>query len=563
MAQTGYTPISLYYSATGAAVPTAGNLVAGELALNTNDGKLYYKNSSGVVTLLAGATAGPAGGSTTQIQYNNAGALAGNGAMTFNSGTSTITLTTLNLTNALGVAYGGTGLTAGTSGGVLAYTATGTLASSAALAANALVIGGGAGAAPSTTTTGTGVVTALGVNTSTAGAFVVNGGALGTPSSGTVTNLTGTASININGTVGATTPTTGAFTTLSATGTGAFLLGSGATTAARYAQIINNGSVNGVLFGTEGTTAGGILTGSSSYSGIISQTGNLDLALGTFGVARLIITGAGAASFSNGLAVTGTLSATGTLSGGTSGTGYSFSGSAPATSLTLDASGNLGIGTSSPSTALDVASSNSGITLTNTAVSNKKWRLGGSSAAAFQITEAGVADRFTIDTSGNITTYGTISVGNVTPSTSGAGITFPATQSASTNANTLDDYEEGTWTPSVGGTATYSVQSGVYTKIGRLVEVSFAMGIALVGTGSTTTISGLPFPQIAAAQRSTGAVGYYLSLAVNVLSVVSVIDVATTNIFFSGSTTASANITDSLAIFGNGANVYSSITYTA
>jgi hypothetical protein len=63
---------------------------------------------------------------------------------------------------------------------------------------------------------GTGVATALGVNVGSAGAFVVNGGALGTPSSGTVTNLTGTASININGTVGATTPTTGAFTTVSA-----------------------------------------------------------------------------------------------------------------------------------------------------------------------------------------------------------------------------------------------------------------------------------------------------------------------------------------------------------
>jgi hypothetical protein len=80
-----------------------------------------------------------------------------------------------------------------------------------------LVLGGGAGAAPATTTTGTGVVTALGITPGTAGAFVVNGGALGTPSSGTVTNLTGTASININGTVGATTKNTGAFTTLSAT----------------------------------------------------------------------------------------------------------------------------------------------------------------------------------------------------------------------------------------------------------------------------------------------------------------------------------------------------------
>jgi hypothetical protein len=53
------------------------------------------------------------------------------------------------------------------------------------------MVGGGAGASPSTVTTGTGVVTALGVNTGSAGAFVVNGGALGTPSSGTLTNATG------------------------------------------------------------------------------------------------------------------------------------------------------------------------------------------------------------------------------------------------------------------------------------------------------------------------------------------------------------------------------------
>lgn len=61
---------------------------------------------------------------------------------------------------------------------------------------------------------GTGVATALGINVGSAGAFVTFNGALGTPSSGTVTNLTGTASININGTVGATTPNTGAFTSL-------------------------------------------------------------------------------------------------------------------------------------------------------------------------------------------------------------------------------------------------------------------------------------------------------------------------------------------------------------
>jgi hypothetical protein len=80
---------------------------------------------------------------------------------------------------------------AGTSGGVPYFNSGTTWATSAALASNAIVLGGGAGAAPATTTTGTGVVTALGVNTGTAGAFVVNGGALGTPSSGTLTSATG------------------------------------------------------------------------------------------------------------------------------------------------------------------------------------------------------------------------------------------------------------------------------------------------------------------------------------------------------------------------------------
>jgi hypothetical protein len=144
------------------------------------------------------------------------------GVTTFSAGTTGLTPSSatggaITLAGTLAVANGGTGLTAGTSGGILAYTATGTLASSGLLAANALMIGGGAGVAPSTVTTGTGVVTALGVNVGSAGAFVTFNGALGTPSSGTVTNLTGTASININGTVGATSTNTGAFTTVAAT----------------------------------------------------------------------------------------------------------------------------------------------------------------------------------------------------------------------------------------------------------------------------------------------------------------------------------------------------------
>ena len=79
---------------------------------------------------------------------------------------------------------------AGTSGGIPYFSSATTWATSAVLAANALMIGGGAAVAPSTITTGTGVITALGVAVGSAGAFVTNGDALGTPSSGTLTNCT-------------------------------------------------------------------------------------------------------------------------------------------------------------------------------------------------------------------------------------------------------------------------------------------------------------------------------------------------------------------------------------
>jgi hypothetical protein len=107
MAQTGYTPISLYYTTTASAVPTAGNLVNGELALNINtaDGKLFYKDSAGVVQTLATKGTAAIGGATTQVQYNNAGTLAGSANMVFDGST----LTTLN-TAYTGTFTGGTGV---------------------------------------------------------------------------------------------------------------------------------------------------------------------------------------------------------------------------------------------------------------------------------------------------------------------------------------------------------------------------------------------------------------------------------------------------------------------
>jgi len=96
MAATGFTPISLYYTTTAAAVPVNTNLVAGELAINTLDEKLYFKNSAGTVKLLA------SNGATTNVS-------------TFSAGTtgftpSSATSGAVTLAGTLAVANGGTGV---------------------------------------------------------------------------------------------------------------------------------------------------------------------------------------------------------------------------------------------------------------------------------------------------------------------------------------------------------------------------------------------------------------------------------------------------------------------
>ena len=82
MAQSGYTPISLYYSSTTTNVPLAANLTAGELAINTADGKLFYKDSSNVVQVI-GTKGGVGSSSTTQVLYNSSGLVVGSANLTF------------------------------------------------------------------------------------------------------------------------------------------------------------------------------------------------------------------------------------------------------------------------------------------------------------------------------------------------------------------------------------------------------------------------------------------------------------------------------------------------
>jgi hypothetical protein len=100
-----------------------------------------------------------------------------------------------------------------------------------------------------------------------------------------------------------------------------------------------------------------------------------------------------------------------------------------------------------------------------------------------------------------------------------SGITFPATQVAASDANTLDDYEEGTFTPTIvgtsaAGTGTYTTQLGNYTKVGRIVTCDISLvWTAHTGTGNID-IGGLPFSVLTTSGYSASAViGYIDNIA--------------------------------------------------
>lgn len=100
----------------------------------------------------------------------------------------------------------------------------------------------------------------------------------------------------------------------------------------------------------------------------------------------------------------------------------------------------------------------------------------------------------TIDTGQRSKFPTTIGIGGATPSTSGSGVTFPATQSASSDANTLDDYEEGTWTPTDNSGAGLSfTTSATYIKIGQMVIAWCQINYPSTANGNGAAIAGLPF----------------------------------------------------------------------
>jgi len=341
--------------------------------------------------------------------------------------------------------------------------------------------------------------------------IVVQGGALGTPSSGTVTNLTGTASININGTVGATTASSGAFTTLSATGVTTVQAGTAALPAITTSGDTNTGiffpAADTIAFAEGGAECARFDSSGNFGIGTASPAVPLEVDKASGEALRVAATGANQTIHSR--YIGGSPSIGNFIVGVDSATGGAFSGLGPYGVLWQ--AGNAGIA------------------------------FGTNNALAMSIEPSG-----------------TVILKGGSSSATGVGITFPATQSASSDANTLDDYEEGTWTPSLGGTATYSDRQGNYTKVGRIVTLWGSMTVTLIGTGSTSTISGLPF-------TSTGSfsgVPHYFSSFSNAVTRIALFS-SGTNLRSSGASAAETTATVDLPIYQNNTRIDFSITYMA
>ena len=535
MAQTGFTPIVLYHSATGAAAPLAADLAAGELAINTTDEKLYFKNAGGTAKVLAnaaiaGITPGTGVATALAVNVGSAGApVVNGGALGTPSSGSLANCTAYPGTSAL-VTTGALNSGSITSGFGAIDVGTDAISGGAITGSDSVIVGAAPAYLYDTTwkgsyTFGIGSIGSFASNThlthnavynggwkyiTTAGASdwytASNGTILGRiAESGTAANpitWTTVADIRIAGatfsgginstTIGATTPAAGSFTTLSATWTTTttapqviFKNASSAAGAWAAMRCTNDGNVGPYLAAASSAyTTYGAITANSGILYTDNAAGLAIVADHASGTVR-IAAGSSAATVgtfsSTGAAITGTLSVSGVIS------------------ANIAASNATGIGQVNIGPAgMSAASSNGGLEFTsNTAGGGygaKIWASNSLDALVFSGRNASATwvDTLTLRPGVAMALQGGVQ-------TNGTGITFPATQNPSSDANTLDDYEEGTWTPAVtfGGASvgiTYTVQSGTYTKIGNTVHVVARMTLSSKGssTGSAST-SGAPF----------------------------------------------------------------------
>ena len=513
-------PISSGVSGLGTGVATALAVNVGSAGAPVVNGGALGTPSSGTATNLTGlpiatGVSGLGTGVATALAVNvgSAGAAVVNGGAlgTPSSGTAT-NLTGLPLstgvTGTLPVANGGTGQTSYTDGQLLIGNSTGnTLTKATLTAGSGITVTNSAGGITIAATGGGGSGDVVGPASATDNAF---------------TRFDGTTGKLIQNSTGATLSDTGG-----ATFTGSVDV-AGTSTAGSNIKLYedtDNGT-NYVSFKAPDTIAANVTWTLPSADGtsnqVLTTNGTGTLSWSTASGSSQWTTSGLNIYYSTGKVGVGTSTISSQLdvrNGATNATGINTN----ANQISITHNSNTGVGGQAEPAGFVVVRDKASTTASGDFLGGLSWnsrysdtedRAGYASILAVA-TGAGTADLTFNTSSSNITTAerlrlngnGALILSGGTATASGVGITFPATQSASTNANTLDDYEEGTWTPAITGitSVTYTQQYGNYVKIGKQVTAYVRLLISGgTGSGAQVSITGLPFTSASSANGGNG-----------------------------------------------------------